>query len=198
MQFTREMSFIVTGLPASGKTTIAADLAKMLVPSPTLILADNFRYVDDKWTKAPRDLFLARIADKIALVQDDCTFEGEIVYDSAYYDAHDPEQARIHAVHAIIRNAPVGKKPTVVRIRALNRKDALKSLMHRILGRAAGTVPQGACPETLDSVTAMVDKFLANYDANQAALDSFEIFAKSEGCRVVSLPYADARAALGL
>jgi DNA polymerase III delta prime subunit len=188
------MDVIITGLPASGKTTLARDLAANLTESQILIETDSHRYTDNNWTKAPRAVYRARIAAAIAEAKADTAHNGHFIIESSYRDSHDPEQARIHALHDIIETAPSDRKPILVRIRSLDGKDALKKLMHRILGRADGTVPQGTCPETLDSISETVQKFVRSYDDDCSALDAFETWAAAQGCTVFSLTYDEARA----
>jgi hypothetical protein len=119
-----------------------------------------------------------------------------IVYDSAYFDAHDPEQAREAAMKAFVDAFPPDKKPTVVRIKPFNAHDSMKWALTRVIGRANGTIPQGSCAETIDTAAAFLLKLAKNFDANEAALDLFEVWAKDQGCAVISLPFNEARAAL--
>ena len=185
------MSYIITGLAASGKSTLAKDLVAKLRPFPTLIVGDNYRFIDVKWTKAPRDVYVARIS---AAALEASTY----VFDSFYRDGYEAETASVSAMGALVEAAAADAKPTIINIQPVTLQDTMKNVIRRTVGRAKGDVPQGPCPETFDSATELVVSVSKNYACEAEALHHFVVWAKRQGCNVISVPYEDARAALGL
>ena len=99
---------------------------------------------------------------------------------------------------ARVEAAAADAKPTIINIQPASLKDTMKSVIRRTVGRAKGDVPQGPCPETFDSATELVVSVSKNYACEAEALHHFVVWAKRQGCNVISVPYEDARAALGL
>jgi hypothetical protein len=153
---------VVTGLTACGKTWYCKDLVARDA-SFTHVAADAHRYVAGTWTKLPKDDFIAAVRAAI-----DAAPTPNVVLDTIYRDGHDASAAREALVDQLLAAGVVDHvyiwKPESLQ------HDLLK-LVSRSLARATGEQPQGAAPETATSVTALVLKFVRQYEANVAALD---------------------------
>jgi hypothetical protein len=173
---------IVTGGGGGEKTAVAHAIVSAHSATHAPVALDAYRYVDAHWTKAPAAEFRERVATRMSECLRD---HPHWVLATKYNDAHDPEQARIAIVRGLIESAPNDAKPVLVRIKT-SQKEHLQQIVTRSLGRASGEIPQGACPETAESVTEMIVKFYESYVENVAALDELERFAAAQGCIVVS------------
>jgi len=173
-------SYIIVGFPAGGKTRLA-DRLHSVHPDLSLVHADKYRYTDDKWAKASKSEFVDRISA--------ATRTGNYIFETTFFDGSDPEQARMAAVRALIDKAPADNKPTIVRIMNGDLISVLTDVMTRSLGRAAGTHPQGVCPETPENVAKLALKMATHFHRIKSELDNLVNLAQSMGCPVISAPY---------
>ena len=122
---TASRTFIVCGLAAAGKSTLAKTLA--LKQAVGVVHADVYRYVK-AWAKRDAAVFVPEV---LAACTETLARSGGYVFESTYYDAHDAQQARIAAIHELIDVAPLGAKPTIVVIADENIEDALSTVIER-------------------------------------------------------------------
>ena len=150
------MVIIVTGLAGSGKTTLSTKLSKRVVHS------DTFRYYTGTWNKLPYTVFREAIFNAIS---DDIVHSA--VYESTYRDAHDREESRKRVIDELIES---GKATKLVVIKPTTLKNDLTSVVARSMRRARGE-EKGAAAELPENVTALILKFVQEYDENCNALN---------------------------
>ena len=157
------MIFIVTGLAGTNKSSIAQELA-----GDNIVHCDEMRYDKSdgtRWIKRSyadfRTLVLDAVREKQAI--------GDVAVEGTYYDATDPENARIRVFQELAED-PVCTQVCILR---MGRADQIERIIARAIRRATGEEPQGALPETPKTVTRLVLKCADNYEDCIRALDEF-------------------------
>jgi hypothetical protein len=129
-------------------------------------------YSDDKWTK-----------EQVNTAIEAASGSGKkwIVFESALYDSHDKEQARIVVLKSLLPRTAL-----VFIIKPDDKMTCLSRLIDRSIGRAMGTEPAGSCPETSMSRARLVEKFVESYDYSCGLLKHFASLAVDAGSNVLS------------
>ena len=179
----KPVSYAITGLDCSGKTRLSEQLAKYL--DMNHIEDDKYRYIpNSNWTKLPKDTFITNV--KKAIDENFVNNKSSIV-DCSYNDVYDPECA----MKCLMKDILLNYKPTLIILTSESLREALKPLLHRIIARSVGILPQNICYETLDSSAGLVEKFTKYFDVNNDALKELENFACNNGIEIIIGSYQD-------
>ena len=183
------MSFkcIITGLDASGKTRLSAEIAE--TTGAAHIEDDAHRYVvGSNWTKKPAAVFVASLS---AAAEHSAKSHQVAILDCGYNDVYDPEGAMRSAMRDAVLSAPPENKPLVFILSFASLRDAVEAIVVRVIGRASssGLMAPGACAESARDAAGLLIKAIENYDVNTRALDEFAAFAADNGCVVFRGPY---------
>jgi len=182
----KPVSYIITGLDCSGKSRLAEQLAKHL--DMIHIEDDKYRYIpNSNWTKLPKDEYITTV--KKAIDENFANGKSSIV-DSSYNDVYDPELAMKSLIRDIITSNK-NYKPILVILTSGSLREALKPLLHRIIARSTGVLPQNICNETLENSAGLVEKFTKYFDVNNEALKELEDFACNNGIEIIVGNYQD-------
>lgn len=163
---------LVVGLAGAGKTTVAKKLGEF---GHEVVHSDTLRYSDQQWTRRPVFDYHARVQEAIAAARGRLQPGKCVVFESSYRDANDPDNARALVLRELVTQA---KQVFIIRTEGLVNDTA--RLIDRCIGRAAGTEPQGACPETSENRARLLIKFIQNHDENKKALSDFDAFHSSK------------------
>jgi len=161
---------IVTGLAGPLKIHLSRSIAND--QQIEHIDANNYRYVKGTWEKLSYNEFSSAIMNVLS------ANNTSKVYVSAYWDSHDKEESRAKVIKSLIEQKLVKELKI---IKPTNLETDLCYIVERSLNRACARArwsEDGVAPETPESVTEMVIKFMDSYKLNCDALVSLEVFAK--------------------
>ena len=160
---------IITGLPASGKTTLAKKIS--LETGYPVIHCDQFIYLEN-WIKKPYETYRE---DILKAISGDSTPK---IIEGTYYDADDIENRRARLFHELLIQTKL------VIILEIEQKTQVSRLINRCINRELGKEDQGICKETDDSRAELLIRAVKNYDSSKQGLYLLSEFAKSIGAQV--------------